>query len=71
MTQITGGGGSCSLRYYDAMHTEIDMWFTPINNVILSKYVQECLTSNANISLMLVNYALSNLDSKSAEILYF
>ena len=29
MTQIAGGGGSCSLRHYDAMRTKIDMWFTP------------------------------------------
>ena len=25
MTQIAGGGGSCSLRHYDAMRTKIDM----------------------------------------------
>ena len=25
MTQIAGGGGSCSSRHYDAMRTKIDM----------------------------------------------
>ena len=25
MTQIAGGGGSCSLRHYDTMRTKIDM----------------------------------------------
>ena len=30
ITEIAGGGtGSCSLRHYDAMRTEIDMSFTP------------------------------------------
>ena len=25
------GGQSCSLRHYDALHTKINMWYTPKN----------------------------------------
>ena len=28
-TDKVRGGGSCSLRHYDALRSGIDMWFTP------------------------------------------
>ena len=35
MTQIAVGGGLCSLRHYDTMHTKIDKWLTPYFCTIL------------------------------------
>ena len=67
MTQIGGGGGSCYLRHCYAMHTEIEMCFTPKKTIPeeIQKYNKEKREGSKSEGILPVNTSPAKPKEKS------